>query len=206
MTFAGARLIAFVGIAVCAGIISSFVTFLVLGGLPRNDVVMGVVLSVLAGAVLAVSLNATLRVERNGGTGAFVLLARIVPVLILIGAAAGVWFAMGVHEKRKRYDEDRAVRLCEFPAFWTLAPDACLEAARGCVKQRETRASVEAVTEFTRELTARLSAASVRERAHQEDPDPATTRYVDRLSSDFFGSIARERTQSEFICMAAHRR
>jgi hypothetical protein len=209
MNLLRAFVLALLGIPVCAGVVSAFLTFVVLGftagpPLEPRDLVAGLVSSVLAGIVLVVSSFATLRVRREGGTGVLAFLARAVPVLVLLGAGLGVDFALSVQEGRRSAEREDIVELCTFPSFWNTDAANCATRAEQCVKHPRP-ASPDELSAFSNELVKLSQARDARERAHQDEPDPARSAYVEALTAQFNTTIARQKRQSRIVCMALQR-
>jgi hypothetical protein len=135
-----AFVITFFGIIACAAIVVCFTligVFSVVEGPPlsRGDLVSGLVFVFFAAVVLVFSFIASMRTREQGGTGALAFLARLAPVLMLVGGAGGAAFAFSIKADRARYLQGDVEQACELPSVWKLDAASCPAKAEACLRR-----------------------------------------------------------------------
>lgn len=134
-----AFVLTFFGLIVCAGLITCFVTlgvFSVIEGPPLEavDFVQGGVFIGLSAVVMVIALVASMRTREQGGTGALAVLARLAPVLMLVGAVGGVFAGFSIRGDRARFVASEVAEACEVPQVWKLDAASCPAKAEACLR------------------------------------------------------------------------
>jgi hypothetical protein len=164
-----ALVIATVGLVATAAIAGGFLVQLVVSvtlgpPLENSDLAGGFLVASLSAMVLFIALRAAQRVAAGEASEA-PWLARLAPVLIVVGLAGGAWFAWLIQGDRRAHVERVAAELCAQPGYWRLEPLVCLSRARECVN------------------------ASFRA---EEPPAPALTALKDRVVADIKAGLAED--------------
>lgn len=185
-----ARVFIIGGLPVCGAIVSGFVVLgasSLLGGPPleRLDWIGGAVFVGFAALGLAVSLRASLRVWRQGRSDAddAPLLARVSPLLVVVGLVAGVFIGRAIQRSAEgSLEQSVGFFWCEEPALLGFADAAQCE-TEGLRCLHETwRGDVEgegAADELERSLTARRATL-----VSARDFDAQALGAVDRLLTE----------------------
>jgi hypothetical protein len=146
------------GVPVCTGIVVFAIAFTGYEFLasdpyaPRSDLLETWAFAVPALAVLLICLSAWRRVARSGASGPTAPLARLVPILLILGVAAGAFATRGIISGAVATRLELEKLLCgEVLGYAEGARDAhvfdpaalgpCLPAAHVCDKQRRSRDS-----------------------------------------------------------------
>jgi hypothetical protein len=129
------------GVTVCTGIVVFALGFTAYELLakepfaPRSDLLETWIFGALASVVLLISLRAWRRIRRGeDGGDRFALLARLVPLLMLLGAGGGVWATLGIIGSAERTQRMLEESLCSEVGATQL--DACVPEAHRCDKLR----------------------------------------------------------------------